>query len=304
MELSGPKKHYPPETHPDFVLWNNIKKSLMVLPSYFLSETNIEGLRATDIHTLNTVLGATIEEQVVISLNRMRNVWDPNNKYALYSFVRQTQTFPDVLLARRNPDNLHDFDIKFGIELKGWYVLAKEGEPSFRYQVTPTACNLLDLIVVVPWYLSNVLSGTPKIMTPYIESALYAAEYRNYWWREIRSTSESGRSISSPQSVGPYPRKSDRISDKPNYDSGNNFGRYARTGLMAAYIKLIDDEIIRGIPISKWRTFFKMFQEKEDEHAIQAALNKLKATVQAAESSNDEQAISLRQELLRVLGLV
>ena len=38
-----------------------------------------------------------------------------------------------------------------GIELKGWYVLAKEKEPSFRYKVTPAVCAPADLLVVVPW---------------------------------------------------------------------------------------------------------------------------------------------------------
>jgi hypothetical protein len=48
-----------------------------------------------------------------------------------------------------------------GIELKGWYVLAKEKEPSFRYKVTLTVCAPADLLVVVPWALSNVISGRP-----------------------------------------------------------------------------------------------------------------------------------------------
>ena len=37
-----------------------------------------------------------------------------------------------------------------GIELKGWYVLSKEGEPSGRYKVTPAACAPQDLLVIVP----------------------------------------------------------------------------------------------------------------------------------------------------------
>ena len=67
---------------------------------YFRTETHIAGVMATDLHTLNTVLGATIEEQVVRTLNLIRTTWDPDGRYALYSFVRQPQTFPDVRLKK------------------------------------------------------------------------------------------------------------------------------------------------------------------------------------------------------------
>lgn len=82
---------------------------------YFRTETHISGIMATDLHTLNTVLGATIEGQVVRTLNLTRNTWDPDEKYALYSFVRQAQTFPDVLLRKTSGS-----EILMGIELKGW----------------------------------------------------------------------------------------------------------------------------------------------------------------------------------------
>lgn len=41
------------------------------------------------------------------------------------------------MLLRRASDG----DILFGIELKGWYLLAKEREPSLRFQVTEAACD-------------------------------------------------------------------------------------------------------------------------------------------------------------------
>jgi hypothetical protein len=58
-------------------LLHNVKDALVSLPSYFKTETNIEGISATDIFTLNSALGATIENQVVATLNQMRSVWDP-----------------------------------------------------------------------------------------------------------------------------------------------------------------------------------------------------------------------------------
>jgi len=75
-----------------------VREAVLALPGYFDSHTNIEGVAATDLFALNTVLGATIEVQVVQTLNRMRDVWDPEDEWPLHVFERQAQTFPDVLL--------------------------------------------------------------------------------------------------------------------------------------------------------------------------------------------------------------
>lgn len=61
----------------------------------------------------------------------------------------------------------------FGIEMKSWYLLSKEGEPSLRYGVSEQVPTLQDLLVVVPWVLSNVLSGVPVVYEPYIAPARY-----------------------------------------------------------------------------------------------------------------------------------
>lgn len=230
-----PVRQFPDKSWEHYPLYIRVKEALYSLQLYFKTETFIAGVLATDIFTLNATLGATIEEQVINTLNEVRPVWDPEGRYRLYGFVRQSQTFPDVLLRRLTPTTERD-DIILGIELKGWYLLAKEEEPSFRFQVTPLACNLQDLIVVVPWTLSNVISGSPRIFTPFVESARYAAEYRNYHWQHLRRT-HSATGIISPQVVTPYPRKADKIIDRPVSDAGGNFGRFARTGIMDEYLE-------------------------------------------------------------------
>jgi hypothetical protein len=227
---------------------------------------------ATDLFTLAAALGATIEQQVVDTLNDMREVWDPDHKYELYHFFRQSQTFPDVLL-RKSADAT---DIIMGLELKGWYLLAKESEPSFRFQVTPKACNPQDLIVVVPWALSNVISGTPRVFDPYVVSAQYAAQYRNYHWRYLRDA-KTDSDITSPTDVGPYPQKVDAISDKPKFDDGKNFGRFSRTGLMDDYLKEVALQHICGIEATHWRTFFKAFQEQATPESVQKAIERFVA---------------------------
>ncbi len=142
-------------------LHQNVKDALAAVPTYFRTATVISGIMAPDLFTLGAVLGAAIEDQTVATLNAMRQVWDPADNYALYSFIRQAQTFPDVLLRRSS-----DGHVLLGIELKGWYLLAREGEPSLRFLTTPLACSPQDLIAVVPWALSNVISGSLVVFPP------------------------------------------------------------------------------------------------------------------------------------------
>lgn len=212
----------------------------------------------------------------------MRSEWDPTDRYALYGFVRQSQTFPDVLLRRLDAPS----DVLMGIELKGWYLLSKEGEPSFRYAVTPAACNPQDLVVVVPWALSNVIGGSPRTFVPYVESARYAAEFRNHHWQHVRNT-RADVGIASPDGVAPYPSKADRISDKPLSDSGGNFGRFARTGIMNRFIDGALNATLSGIEARYWLAFFKAFQDQTTAEAADAALSRLQSEVAASHPSDD-----------------
>lgn len=141
-----------PETFPADKrgLFKGIRAALAAIPAYFEFAHPISGIDATDLNALTTLMGAAIEVQVVQALNGMRSVWDPDRRWLDYSFQRSSQAFPDVRLTRRT-DAGHE--VALGIELKGWFLLAKEGEPSPRYRVSPNACNPWDLICVIPWYL-------------------------------------------------------------------------------------------------------------------------------------------------------
>ena len=268
-----PVRELPSSDWAHYQLYLDVREAIASLPIYYRTETTISGIIATDLHTLNTVLGATIEEQVVRTLNLVRNTWDPDGTYALYSFVRQPQTFPDVLLRHSSGG-----EILLGIELKGWYLLAKEAEPSLRFRTTAAACAPQDLIAVVPWTLGNVISGSPMLFEPYVESAKYAAEYRNHHWQNVRQTSYSTE-ITVPSEVGPYPRKSDHILDAPTADGGGNFGRLARTGLMDAYMAKLNDVPLCGIKTVHWRDFLKTFQESTTDDEARAAIERLRRRV-------------------------
>ncbi|WP_241822990.1 hypothetical protein [Chloracidobacterium thermophilum] len=281
-----------------YQLYRNVREAISSLPIYFRTETHISGILVTDLHTLNSVLGATIEEQVVRTLNLIRNTWDSDGSYALYTFVRQAQTFPDVLLRKTSTS-----EILLGIELKGWYLLAKEAEPSLRFQVTSAACAQRDLIVVVPWVLGNVLSGSPILFEPFVESAKYAAEYRNYHWQHIRKTQQD-TTIDIPKGASPYPSKTAQILDKPHADGGGNFGRLARTGLMDTYMQKLNKVQLCGIEVVYWREFLKTFQESTTETKARSALEQLRQRVQRASdipSPKAQAALTILAELERLL---
>ena len=300
-EATGaPTRTLPEPGDAHFQLYKDVREAISSLPIYFRTETHISGIMATDLHTLNTVLGATIEEQVVRTLNLIRNTWDPQEKYALYSFVRQAQTFPDVLLRKTSTD-----EILLGIELKGWYLLAKEAEPSLRFQATAAACAERDLIVVVPWVLGNVISGSSMLFEPFVESARYAAGYRNYHWQRIRKTKQRS-TIEIPKGVRPYPSKADQILDRPHSDGGGNFGRLARTGMMDSYMEKLNEVPLCGIKTTYWRQFLKAFQESTTDAEARLALQRLRQRVQQATdipALKAQAALAIIAELERLLDM-
>jgi hypothetical protein len=204
-----------------------------------------------------------------------------------------------------------------GIELKGWYVLAKEREPSFRYQVTPAVCAAADLIVIFPWALGNVVSGSPRLFAPYIESARYAAEYRNWhWeWKRVIKPRKNGslpsRAITLSTVTSPYPLlKSDEISDRPEYDGGDNFGRLARTNLTKEYIEGaggvggIMRQTLAGIPLWAWQELFKPFAETAHEAAISKAVQRVAKKLSAAGGDSAASADVIAENLLAIADVL
>ena len=186
--------------------------------------------------------------------------------------------------------------------MKGWYVLSKEGEPSGRYKVTPSACAPQDLLVIVPWALGNAVSGTPRLFTPYVESALYVAEYRNWWWQHKREAKTAKTGITSPADATPYPaQKSDEISDVPESDSGNNFGRVPRLGIMDQYKSELMQETLSGIPLWAWLDFLRPFAGEAEEEDIRKNIARVAAKVKAELGNQD----ALQEELMQaIMGLI
>lgn len=267
-------------------LVDQVSDAIRALPKYWASATNIEGLGAFDLFSLNSVLGGTIEVQTVATLNRIREVWDPDDEWGAYGFERSSQTFPDVRLVRRTATGP---EVALGIELKGWYLLSKEKEPSFRYTATPAASAPQDLIVVVPWHLSNVLSGVPVVFEPYIESSGYAARMRNYYWEVQRGRNET---VTPPATdVHPYMPPKAKIADTVTNDTGKNFGRLARVhGLMKGYCETALETEISGIEARHWISFVKTYTDATDRTDIDAKVQRIMARNKRADGRSAELA--------------
>ncbi|HWG72786.1 MAG TPA: hypothetical protein VG184_01895 [Acidimicrobiales bacterium] len=269
-----------------------MKDALRALPAYFGSGTHIEGLEAGDLFNLNSVLGSSIEVQVVDTLNRIRKVWDPDDEWPEYRFERSSQTFPDVRLVARPGGGV---SVVLGIELKGWYLLAKESEPSFRYKVAPSACSEFDVMAVVPWHLKNVLSGVPVVYEPYIEQARFVADYRNFWWQHLRESRADRTIRPAPQAAGPYPPPKSKVNDEAVSDSGRNFGRVARIGVMDGYVDAMLAKRVSGVEARHWVLFFKTYAEAADPEAITARLT---VELQKLAAVATEETASMVVELL------
>lgn len=263
-------------------LYDRVLDALHALPSRFRTSLRIAGISATDLFTLNTPLGAAIEASVVENLNDLRDLWDPKHEYEIYSFVRQAQVFPDVRLQTTAP-GVPDADrILMGIELKGWFLLAKEGEPSFRYKASPLVCAPQDLLVVFPWGLDEVISGAPRLMRPFVEEARYAAEHRNHYWEVLRGVTGEAAQVELSPVTKPYPSKGDQFNDEPKADRGKNFGRVARGGLMTSFITELLEQPISGIPSKHWQAFLRIFAEGVESDVVERRLKTMRDEAEKA----------------------
>lgn len=289
----------PSGDHPHFQLYQDVIKTLNALPDEFSSSLQIQDVRATDTFSLNTALGASIEDAVVKGLNRLREVWDPDGKYVAYRFERQAQAFPDVRLVSHVEG---DDPIIMGIELKGWFALAKEGEPTFRFEVNEDVCAPLDLLVIFPWLLSDVIAGRPVLMRPFVAEAKYAARLRNYYWTHQRR-GKGKMGVIPATHRQPYPaQKTDQVSDRAEEDGGGNFGRVSRYGLMDDFIRSILVEQASGIPIKAWITFLKIFSDsKRHFDTFDAALSGALRGYAAQNSDGQKELIDLFERALAVL---
>ncbi len=241
-----------PEDWPHYPLWKRVRQAVLTAPDHFGTTIRLEGIPATNLHTLGDSLAASIEEAFVATLNRLHDAWDSDLQYETHAFVRQPRTFPNVLLRRQQ----HGAQPLMGIELKTWHLLAREQAPTCHFTATEAACNPWDLLAVVPWSLVDVLSGSPKLFRPFVQPAIHCARKRNHHWQHERTTT-TDPGICIPAGITPYPPRTDRIADFPRVDSGHYFGCLVRHGIMDEYVHTMLQEPVSGIPAERWLQFFQ-----------------------------------------------
>lgn len=276
-------------------------KALSALPMHFTSPIAIEGIEANDLFSINTLLGGTIEAQAVMVLNSLRDIWDPTGRWADKEFRRFPESFPDVRLVGTDRSQAP----LIGIELKGWYLLSKEAEPSLRYKASADAVTTWDLICCVPWGLSNVLSGKPVVYEPYIEQAKYVSDMRTYYWHH-RSGNNANRNcnIIHPTTT-PYPRPGSQYVDEPEKDSGGNFGRIARvSGLMTDWVEESVNTKLAGIEAKYWISFFKLFSEGKTREEIEQGLESIIKRVRSSRANTREQVLREEELLAHLTAIV
>jgi hypothetical protein len=158
-------------------------------------------------------------------------------------------------------------------------------------------CAPADLLVVYPWTLDEVLSGSPRLLRPFIEEARYAAEHRNYYWTELRGVQGPDAAVETAEHQAPYPAKAQKFNDKAASDSGGNFGRVARGGLMASFIAELMALPLSGIPAKHWQAFLKIFAGGAQLAAIDHGLARIRQ--EAAEAGLSAQDIEKVERLLQ-----
>lgn len=271
------------------------------LPALCSIENTYSGILATDLFSLNTLLGSMIENKVVQFLNAHRQLWD-DGTWKEYHFIRSNESFPDVRLVGKGDNH----NIVLGIELKSWFILSKEGEPSFRYRTASEACDKGDLLCIVPWYLSDAVCGHPVLATPWIYSAKAAAEATKRYWVYERQTDKpltlEQRGLETPHGVKPYMENArDKTNYKPINDGGNNFGRLARTGIMSAFVEetLLTD--IVGIPANNWRLFLKAHT---DSSSLQDIQKRIRSITKIPKSEEFDQLMNALRNYLDELPVI
>lgn len=227
-------------------LYARVRKALLMVPGAFRCPLTITGIPFNNLFSFNGPVGSIIEYDVVRTLNNLRDVWD-DGSLSDFKFERQEQVFPDVLLT--NGDR-----ILIGVELKGWFLLAKEGEPSFRYKVSPLACAEHDILAVFPWHFSSITEGTPVLSKPFMVNARNAATLRNLYWTEDRGVTDDAAKLHLANAAGPYPKKGAQYNDSAQDDRGQNFGRLARSrrGQFHSFVKRKMNETIGDKTAAEW----------------------------------------------------
>ena len=137
-------------------------------------------------------------------------------------------------------------------------------------------------LVVFPWCLDEVISGSPRLLRPFVEEARYAAEHRNYYWEVLRGVEGDTAKVDLSPVTKPYPSKGAQFNDEAKSDRGKNFGRVARGNLMTDFITALQEQPISGIPAKHWQAFLRIFAEGVETSLVERKLASMRDEAERA----------------------
>ena len=207
-----------------------------------------------------------MEKQLAISLENHRTLWDPHNEYADHHWFHQGDVFPDLFFSKgRDGKELRE-NVRVAIEVKSWYIFSKESEPSLRFKQAGCFVNDTCIVVIFPWFLTNVVGGRVAVLPPIVLSAIDIVKDRDAHWKknEIRDHDYF------EEKNGKAPKPFQSIENKrfTVVSSANtNFGRIFR---LQEYKKLLNfyDVEIKGTSPSQFRKFLNDVEKKTSGHFV------------------------------------
>jgi hypothetical protein len=209
----------------------------------------------------NNYVGQGIENTLVQHLNNAAyEKWSKQDQNL--QFARNTVQFPDLLLVDEEKDEcfLH-------VEVKSWYIFASDPITA-RFHTAPEYIKDDCLLVVFPWYMTEIVSGTPKLLSPLVGSAKELAERRDQVWIDgYQGRADPGtKKVETPppghlwdNPINQHNIKSigyQRSSTEDNWEiESDNFGKVYRFYHPLTY-DLKDDAYgkhVKGKEVSEWR---------------------------------------------------
>ena len=90
-----------------------------------------------------------------------------------------------------------------------------------------------------------------------------------------RGVTGNAAAVRTAEHQTPYPKKGDRFNDAAVQDSGGNFGRVARGGVMQDFIAELMEKPLAGIPLGAWQRFLRIFSESFTETRLRNQLQQI-----------------------------